>query len=77
MCHVQVYSKPSAANQIVHAHRVVNATTARSKLGPGELIEHNILTLQAPKTANGNTYEYGTVFMRFRRDDAKFNSRCE
>jgi hypothetical protein len=48
-----------------------------SKLGPGELIEHHRSTLQAPRTANGNVYEYGTVFMRFRRDDARFARECE
>lgn len=75
--HLKVYSRPQEPNQIVHAHRVTGATTARSKLGPGELIDHHIGTLQAPRQAGGNTYEYGQVFMRFRRDDAQFNKKCE
>ncbi|POS74461.1 hypothetical protein DHEL01_v207153 [Diaporthe helianthi] len=68
----EIYAKPSTPNQIVHAHKVVNATTARSKLGGGELIEHHIATLQAPRAPNVNTYEYGTLIMRFRRDDARY-----
>lgn len=77
MRHEKVYSRPQEPNQIVHAHRVTSATTATSKLGPGELIDHHVGTFWAPRTTGGNTYEYGQVFMRFRRDDAQFNKKCE
>ncbi|ROV88660.1 hypothetical protein VMCG_10326 [Cytospora schulzeri] len=71
---MQIYTRPSEPNQIVHAHRVITATKARSKLGPHELINHNRNTLQAPKPGSPNSYEYGTIRYRYRRDETKYNA---
>ncbi|KUI71356.1 hypothetical protein VM1G_06763 [Cytospora mali] len=73
----EVYTRPTEPNQIVHAHRVTGPNTAQSKLGPGELIDHHRGTLQTPREGTQNSWEYGRVAYRYRRDDAKFNAMYE
>ncbi|KAK4150524.1 hypothetical protein C8A00DRAFT_36890 [Chaetomidium leptoderma] len=65
----EAYTRPSAPGVPVHAHRVISATTCRSKYGEDCLVEHPRLAFTRARA--NNSYVYGTLTRRYRYNAAQ------